>query len=335
MIKVGIIGMGIRGSLYAKTIEYNPFAEVVGIVEADGPRRKDAEKHFNVSAYTDIQKLCDDNEIDLMIIALPDHLHREAVLLSASRACHIMIEKPMATSAQDARIMLEAIKKAGVKALVAFENRWSPVFISAKEAVEADELGDVLFINTCLNDSIVVPTEMLGWAAKSTPAWFLFPHTVDMTLWLTGKTVSSVYARGTKKVLIKKGIDTYDSISAVLNFIDGTTATHNTCWVYPESIPLVYDFRFDIVGSRGAIAVDLRDQMIHKMTASYTHPPVLGRYIYGKPVGFAAEMLNSFIDDIRLDREPLVSIDDGAHVVEIVDAIHQSVESGTVVEIGK
>jgi len=59
MIKVGIIGMGIRGSLYAKTIEYNPFAEVVGIVEADGPRRKDAEKHFNVSAYTDIQKLCE------------------------------------------------------------------------------------------------------------------------------------------------------------------------------------------------------------------------------------------------------------------------------------
>ena len=69
------------------------------------------------------------------------------------------------------------------------------------------------------------------------------------------------------------------------------------------------------------------------MTAAYTHPPVLGRYIYGKPVGFAAEMLNPFIDDIRLDRESLVGIDDGAHVVEIVDVIHQSVKSRTVVEI--
>jgi predicted dehydrogenase len=333
MIKVGIIGMGIRGSMYANTIEYNPFAEVVGIVEADGSRRKDAEKQFKVNAYETMENLCDDHDIDLMIIALPDHVHREAVLFSASRACHMLIEKPLATSAQDARVMLDAIRKAGVKSLVAFENRWSPVFISAKEAVEADELGDVLFINTCLNDSIVVPTEMLGWLAKSSPAWFLFPHTVDMTLWLTGKTVSSVYARGTKKVLVERGIDTYDSISAVLNFADGSTATHNTCWVYPESIPLVYDFRFDIVGSRGAIAVDLRDQMIHKMTASYTHPPVLGRYIYGKPVGFAAEMLNSFIDDIRLDREPLVAIDDGVEVVEIIDAIHRSVEEGTVIEI--
>lgn len=333
MIKAGIIGMGIRGSLYAQTITWNSYAELVGIAEKDIERRKESIETFKVDGYSDYHELFNNKQMDLVIIALPDHLHREAVLFTASHGCNMMIEKPMAASAQDARLMLEAIKKAGVKAMVGFENRWSPVFISAKEAVEADELGDVLFINGCLNDSIYVPTKMLGWAGSSTPAWFLFPHTIDMTLWLTGKKVSSVYAKGIKKVLVKMGIDTYDSISAVINFTDGTSATYNSCWIYPESIPLVYDFRFDIVGDRGAIAIDLRDQMIHKMAASYTHPPVLGRLIYGKPVGFAAEMLNSFIDNIRLDTEPLVNIEDGAYITEIIDAVHHSIESGNIEEI--
>ena len=330
MIRVGIIGMGIRGNLYADTLKFNPYAEVTAFSEKDEGRLKEAASKCDVPHYSDFHEMLEKEQMQLVIVALPDHLHKDAVIMAAEKSLHLLIEKPLATSAEDAKQMVQAIKKAGIKALVGFENRWNPAFISAKEAIDAGELGDIRHVFTCLNDSIYVPTKMLGWASKSTPAWFLFPHTIDMTLWLTGKKVSSVYGRGVKKVLKEKGIDTFDSITALVEFTDGTPGTYNTCWIYPESIPLVYDLRFDLVGSKGAISVDLRDQMIHKMTTTYTHPPTLGRPIHGKPLGFAAEMLNSFIDNIRLDTDPLVDIDDGFYVVNVIDKIHRSIKTGKI-----
>ncbi|MGQ9616569.1 MAG: hypothetical protein ACUVWJ_09255 [Spirochaetota bacterium] len=69
------------------------------------------------------------------------------------------------------------------------------------------------------------------------------------------------------------------------------------------------------------------------MTDKYTHPPILGRPVYGKPVGFAAEMLNSFIDNIRLNTEPVVSIDEGFYVVRVIDAIHKSIKTGKIEDV--
>ena len=91
--------------------------------------------------------------------------------------------------------------------------------------------------------------------------------------------------------------------------------------------------RFEVLGSDGALEVDLRDQNIHKMTSRYSHPPTLGRDIYGKPVGFAAEMLNSFIDNVKDDTEPLVDLEDALNGVNIVDTIHRAVASGGVLKV--
>lgn len=333
MLKIGIIGMGIRGNLYAETIKYNPFAEVAAFAEGNKERRKEAKGKFPGKAYRDFREMLQEEELDIAIIALPDHLHKEAVLAAADAKCHMLIEKPLATSFEDAREMAEAIGKARVKALVGYENRWSPVFITAQEAVEAGELKDIQFIQARLNDSIFVPTKMLGWAASSTVGWFLFPHTVDLTLWMTGKKAVRVHAVGQKRILVGLGIDTYDSICATVEFEDGMVATFSSSWIYPESIPLIYDMRYEMVGSAGALEVDLRDQNIHKMTTSYSHPPTLGRDIYGKPLGFAAEMLNSFIDNVKDRTEPMVSLDDALEGVKIVDTIHRAVESGEVLEI--
>ena len=333
MVKVGIIGMGIRGNLYASTIKYNAYAEVKAVAEGNSARLKEATEQFGVPGYSDYSKMLDENDFDVVVVALPDHLHKDAVLKTVAKKCHVLIEKPLATSYEEAKIMVEGIRKAGVKALVGFENRWNPVMITAKEAIDARELKDIQLIHARLNDSIMVPTRMLGWAAGSTVAWFLFPHVIDLSLWMTGKKVSSVHAFGQKNVLTGMGIDTYDSITAVVEFEDNVIGTYSSSWIYPESLPLVYDLRFEVLGSAGAIAVDCRDQMIHKMTDVYTHPGILGRPIYGKPVGFAAEMLNSFIDNVRLDTEPLVDLDQALYGVNVIDTIHRSVVSRNVEEV--
>lgn len=333
MIKIGIIGMGIRGNLYADTVKYNPFAELVAFAEGNKARLQEARDKYQGGAYEDFHRMLKEQKPDIAIIALPDHLHKDAVLAAAHAECNMLIEKPLATSSRDAVEMVEAIRKAGVKALVGFENRWSPVFITANEAVEAGELEDLQLIQARLNDSIFVPTKMLGWASASTVGWFLFPHIVDLVLWMSKRKARRVYAAGQKKVLRSMGIDTYDSISATVEFEGGMVATFSSSWIYPESIPLIYDMRFEILGSGGAVDVDLRDQNIHKMTGTYSHPSTIGRDIYGKPLGFAAEMLNSFIDNVREDTDPMVDLDIALEGVKIVDAIHRAAESGEILEI--
>ena len=333
MIKVGIIGMGIRGNLYAETIKFNPFAEVTAFAEGSPERLQSAKDKYKVKAYEDYDRMLQENRFDIVIVALPDHLHKDAVIKAAAAGCNLLIEKPLATSYDDAKEMVAAIKKAGVKALVGYENRWSPVFITAKEAVAAGELSEIQMIQAKLNDSIFVPTKMLSWAAGSSVGWFLLPHTVDLALWLSGKKAVSVHAVGQKKVLAGMGIDTYDSITATVQFEGGMVATFSSSWIYPESIPLIYDMRFEVLGSAGALEVDLRDQNIHKMTDRYSHPPTLGRDIYGKPLGFAAEMLNTFINNVKDGTEPMIDLEDALHGVNIVDTIHKAAATGQQLKI--
>lgn len=328
MLKVGIIGMGIRGSLYAKTIKFNAYAEVVAVAEGNNERLEAAQTEFGVLGYADYRKMLEEQKFDIVVIALPDHLHKDVVIDVAKYKCHMMIEKPLATSYEDAVLMVEAIKKAKVKALIGFENRWNPVFLTAKEAVENNELEDIQFFRALLNDAIFVPTKMLGWAANSTVAWFLFPHIIDLSLWMCGKKAVSVKAYGQKRVLKKMGIDTYDTITAVVTFEDGIVGTYSSSWIYSNSLPLVYDLRFEVMGSAGSVEVDCRDQMVHKITDRYSHPGTLGREIYGKPIGFAAEMLNSFIDNVRMDTNPLVELEEALHGIKVIDAVHRSIVSG-------
>ncbi|MFH1963967.1 MAG: Gfo/Idh/MocA family oxidoreductase [Acidobacteriota bacterium] len=327
MIKVGIIGMGIRGNLYAETIKYNTFAELTAFAEGSPERLQAAKDKYKGAAYEDYDRMLEAEELDIVIVALPDHLHKDAVIKAASAGCNLLIEKPLATSYEDAKEMVKVIKTAGVKALVGYENRWSPVFITAKEIVAAGELSDIQMIQAKLNDSIFVPTKMLSWAAGSSVGWFLLPHTVDLALWLSGKKATAVHAVGQKKVLTGMGIDTWDSITATVEFEGGMVGTFSSSWIYPESIPLIYDMRFEVLGSDGALEVDLRDQNIHKMTNRYSHPPTLGRDIYGKPLGFAAEMLHTFIDNVKDGTEPIVDLEDALHGVNVVDCIHKAAAS--------
>ncbi|HUX21685.1 MAG TPA: Gfo/Idh/MocA family oxidoreductase [Spirochaetia bacterium] len=98
MIRVGIIGMGIRGTMYAKTLKYNAYAEVAAFAEGNPERLKDAKAAFGATAYSDYNVMLAENDFDIVIVALPDHLHKDAVLKTVAKKCHILIEKPLSTS---------------------------------------------------------------------------------------------------------------------------------------------------------------------------------------------------------------------------------------------
>lgn len=334
MQKFGIIGMGIRGKMYAGVIGQNPDAEVKAVCDTNEAAAREAAQSFGAEAYTDFREMIDQADINAVIVATPDFMHREAVLYAAEHKLNMMVEKPFSTSVEECREMAEAIRKNGVKCLVAFENRWSLPFINTKAMIDAGEVGDILNIYALLNDTEFVPKKMLPWAGKSTPAWFLFPHIIDMASWYTGKEVIRVYATGVKKKLAAADIDTFDSVEAILTYEDGTSGVFTTTWVLPESYPVVADQKMMIVGEKSSVNIDLCEQMV-KMAAPerFQNPRILGTPVNGRLNAPPAHMLNGYIDVLEKGGTPLATEEDGLKNTRIIAAIHESIRTGQPVSL--
>jgi len=333
MIRIGILGMGTRGRLFARAVAQNRDARLVALSDVNPKALANAETRFHVPGYADFRVMLEKEQPDALIIATPDFTHCQPVLEAAQRGVHLLVEKPFATTVAEAEQMLEAVERAGIHCQVAFENRWNPAFIQAKKAITKGELGEIELINGRLNDTLFVPTRMLSWAAHSTVGWFLLPHLVDLALWLTQKTPTRCYASATKRVLPRLNVDTWDAIQAILCFDDGTQAAFEVCWILPTSLPTLFDFKFEIVGQRGALFINTQDQMVHQAGQTFTYPGSLVYEVDGHLRGFPVDMIDSFIASLTEDRQPTPGAKEGVRVTRIVAAIHESAQREQVITL--
>ncbi len=328
MVRIGILGMGIRGEMYAQGVEQNRDAELVGISDINQNIMNSAQNRWGVPGYQDFLGLLNEIKPDAVIICTPDFNHCKPVLMAAERKTHILVEKPLATTQNEAAKIVESVHNNKIICQVAFENRWNPPFVQMKNAIKNGELGDITLVNARLNDTIWVPTQMISWASNTTVGWFLLPHVLDLAIWMSGKNPQKVYAVANKKQLPSLGINTYDSICTIVSFENGMQAVFENNWVLPESSPTIYDFHFTILGEKGAMHVNSQEQMIRKFTDRYTYPGSLFLDIHGQQRGFPLYMLDSFVSCILEGKVPIATVEEGYLVTKIIEAVHHSIVSG-------
>ena len=329
MIRFGVVGTGTMGRRYAEGIAGGTLshrAALAGVCDVDGARARAVGEALGVPAYDSVDALLGAGNLDVVYIAVPDPLHREPFLKAAAAGVAILVEKPMATTIEDAEAMLTAARQAGIVAEVNFSNRWNPPFVQAKAAIDRGELGEILTLNTRLNNAIGSPSKRLSWAGSSTSAWYLLSHALDLARWLTGKQVKQVWANGVKKKLIAMGIPTYDYVHAMVKYADGTDGFFESVWVLPDSMPSGVDFKYQIVGAEGVIHIDTHDQMIHKATATtpFSHVSTLA---------WAAARFNAFLDRLERNDTSTQALEDGLENTRILVGIHQSLASGELVDL--
>jgi predicted dehydrogenase len=220
-----------------------------------------------------------------------------------------------------------------VRCLVGFENRWNPHVISAKATLAG--LGPAITATAILSNSYFVPTQMLSWAARSSPTWFLMPHTVDLLMHLTGRTPTSVYAAGSRGVLAARGIDTWDVVHATLIFDNGTTGTLSSAWVLPDTGEGIVDFRFQVVAEGGAVSADLGHQGL-QVVSDRTHSVwPLGARVGRSATGPAAWMANDFASGLIEGGELGPDARHGLLVTEVIAAIEESLATGKPVAVAE
>lgn len=334
MVNVGIVGAGIRGQMYARSLAGFPGARVAAVCDLDPRTAQKVADEFGLAAFTDHRAMLERGGLDAVIVATPDFAHREVAVDAARAGAHLLLEKPLATTAEDCRAIAEAVREAGVQCMVGFENRWNPAIRRIHDLSAGGELGDVLTQNILLSNTYYVPTRMIPWAARSSPAWFLMSHTVDAALWVADKPVASVVARGSRGRLAEIGVDTWDVVHALLTFADGTTANLTSTWVLPESSPSIIDFQYKVVGSRSAVDVDLQDQSFrHAGDDAYTWPGMLGGEIDGRLQGPPTWMVQSFVAALAEGRPVGPGLDQGALVTDVVLAVLESLRTGEAVPL--
>jgi predicted dehydrogenase len=197
-LRVAIAGAGIRGRLYAKVLRGIAGVEVVGLCDPSPNVAEAAHAELGLPVVTSHHELLGKRP-DAFIVATPDFAHVEVAVDAAGAGCHLMVEKPLAMTVEDATTIADVVSRAGRQCLVAFENRWNPAFSGIKERVDSGELGPVVSQSAVLNVSRLVPNQMIGWAARTSPIWFQMSHTLDLAMWLSGQDpvrVSAVGGRG-------------------------------------------------------------------------------------------------------------------------------------------
>lgn len=158
VLRIGIAGLGIAGSSIIPAFLKHPNVQLSAAATRSKERREKFASDYQAETFHSIEELCQSSSVDAIYIATPTELHTEHVLLAAENKKHIIVEKPMAITLEDADKMIEAAEKNGVVMIVGHSHSFEPPIRKIREIVRSGELGEVRMIhNWYFNDWIYRP----------------------------------------------------------------------------------------------------------------------------------------------------------------------------------
>ena len=329
-LKMGIIGAGTWGETHAHIYDSHPNVKLAAVCDLNYARAKQVAGKFGLpdsAVYTSHKEMLNKADIDAVAIVTPDFLHCEIAVDCANAKKHFIIEKPLATTREEAIRIVEAVQKNDVRMMVDLHNRWNPPIAVVKKAVDDGEIGDPYSAYYRLNDIKWVATDLLPWAAKTSILWFLGYHSADTLRWIFNDEVERVYSVSRSGVLKQLGVDTADIYQTILEFRKGGIATMENGWITPNTNPNVNDIKMNVTGTKGMFNLDLtHHQMIERFTEEKAdRPDVLVRhFVHGKPAGFAYESIRHFVDHLIAGKPFYVSVEDAFNTTMVILAILES-----------
>ena len=338
-VRVAVIGAGILGSRHARVFHEHDQSETVAVVDVDETRAKTVADRHGARAYTSLDALFGTEELDALAIATPDHLHREPAVAALTRGKHVFLEKPLATTREDVDAIATAARRSSAIAMVNYSQRFVPEYAAIKRIVADGTIGRPAMVTSHKFDTIHVPTAMIGWAAQTSPFFFMSSHDLDLVRWYVGQDPVEVVARDRRGVLEARGVPVHDGLNVLIAFGREVTANFHASWIHPNSYPVVADGFLQIIGSSGMLSLDNRARRLTLYTAKGSveqvfSGPHTANEVAGKLVGAFTDSVTEFLAAIRAGREPELSVVRTLPVVEAQLAAMAALKSGAAVRVG-
>ncbi|HHX41178.1 MAG TPA: Gfo/Idh/MocA family oxidoreductase [Armatimonadetes bacterium] len=203
-LKIGIIGAGAIGQRrHIPEAKANPDCTLVAVCDANAARVKEVAAKNDVKGYTDYKQMLEAEKLDAVVVCGPNTLHAQQTLDALKAGCHVLCEKPMATTREEARAMIDAAAKAGKNLMIGHNQRLMPPHVCAKEILESGKLGKVISFRT----AFAHPGPEFWSVDNHAGTWFfkkgiaslgvtgdLGVHKADLMRWLLGDEFSEVSA---------------------------------------------------------------------------------------------------------------------------------------------
>jgi predicted dehydrogenase len=359
-LRVGIVGLGAWGSrAHLPAFAAHPDVDVIALADPDESAVQSAARAHGVGRVaTDAGRLFSDPDgLDAVVIATPDDTHRDLVIAAFDAGLHVLCEKPLAYTVDQAAEMLAAAERAGRVAKIGFLFRHSPVVTRMRELVGQGLIGDVqLFEHIGVNAQFVDPARPLHWKMQRAHApGGVFveygSHTIDLALWFGGP-ITSVVAHGVtlipERPLASGGtgvVDGDDAAAWIGEYAGGGQALFRSGWA---SLP-VGSGGMRVYGSRGTLLWEQtgrRSEALLAVTRDDPEPRALlefappydsavddGPFPLGIYAHYNRRLVDSFVRDIRAGAVSWPSFVDGLAAQRVLAAIRVSLDERRWVDV--
>jgi len=324
-VKIGIISFAhLHAEAYAPALLSLPEAHLVGLHDDNPARGRAWAERLGVEFFPTREALLE--QVEAVVITTENVGHRDATLAAAAAGVHVLCEKPLATTREDALAMIAACREAGVQLMISFPCRYSPAFLEAKRQVESGELGRIL--------------AMAGTNRGRNPGgWFTDPllagggtvmdhtvHVVDLMRVLTGQEVVEVFCE--KATVFQPDLAVEDCGLVSLRFADGTFATLDCSWSRPPHYPVWGDVTLTIIAEGGNLFLDLFSEHVD----AYTNADRTYTWLdYGHDVN--RSLLADFLACLQTGRPVPVTGEDGLRAMEVALAAYEAARRGVPVPL--
>ena len=311
---VAILGGGRVVGAHAGTANDLDQLKLVGIAEPKLERHADLEEQFQCQIFASSEELIERDDVNVVAIGLPHHLHLPMAVKALEAGKHLMIEKPMALSAAECDEILTAQRKAGLKVAIGHHHNFVPQNVKAREMIHSGEIGKLVF---------ATDSWFKGFHSSDRPPWFLLketgggmwwmngPHLVDRLRRIVGSPIVSVKAKVSNEIY---GYGAADSGMAMLHFENGVVATiiHAGYRFGTEH------FTAEFTGSHGIIRLEDNQLLLCQDTS---FEPVEIEHWNVMHAQWA-----NLLDAIENDTAPLANGEYGREIVAACEAAERSTE---------
>lgn len=336
-VKVAILGAGFIADIHMESYHrFVPNAEVTAVFSRSEERAKAfAAKHQIPKWYTDMDTLINDCGCIVIDICLPNFLHAGAALKAAAAGKHVICEKPLAVTIEEADEMIAACTSAGVKLMYAEELCFAPKFERVRHLVKEGAVGEVYMLKQSEKHS--GPHSDWFYDVNLSGGGVIMDmgcHAIAWFRWML-KNVKPVSVYGTMStVLHKDRTKGEDNAVIIIEFENGVTAVAEDSWAKHGGM----DDKCEVYGTGGVIYADLfmGNAAITYSRSGYGYAMEKADTTKGWSFTVFEEIFNQgyphelqhFIDCVQYNRQPLVTGEDGRAVLEIIYAAYASAAQG-------
>ncbi len=340
--RVALLGAGFVAEIHMES--YARFvhdAEVVAVCSRTRESAQALAKKYGIaSVHDDVDTLLAEVDCDVVDICLPNFLHAELTVKAAAAGRHVIVEKPLCVTLEEADRMIAACRDAGVKLMYAEQLCFAPKYERVRRLIEEGAIGDIYLLKQCERHD--GPHSDWFWDVDLSGGGVMMDmgcHAVGWFRWmLGGRPARNVFAT-MSTVLHRKRTRGEDNVVAVIEFDGGVIGIAEDSWARHGGM----EDRIEVYGTGGVSYADLfmgSSALTYSKTGygyaaekagattGWTFTMFEEAFNQGYP-----EELRHFIECAREDRTPLVTGEDGRAVLEIIYAAYESARTGARVEL--